>query len=192
MTAVTPVAACGNSGDPSRHAVGVGDVPHAVQKMVDAPQPAAGGMRVQRRGGLQVAAGTLFCTINPDVAPSLRQQGVRGTGLVGLSELLQKWRLPINVDGSHRQRLADPKNCSTSGNPIISKGYVSLNRDGKPYRLVMAFWQGDSVWVGSIERGDGGDEPPVFNPYGLNPLPLRVERDTQYISKVFLSELVRK
>ncbi|HYP07380.1 MAG TPA: hypothetical protein VER03_14200, partial [Bryobacteraceae bacterium] len=142
-------------------------VPPSVLKMVDASPPVENEVHVQRRGQLAVGSETLFCAIDPDVAPDLRKNGIKGTGLVGLSELLQKWELPVNVDGSHRQRPADAKICPRSGNPIMSKGYALLNRGGKPYRLVMAFWQGEAVWVGTIERTGEGAEPEVFNPYGL-------------------------
>jgi hypothetical protein len=60
--------------------------------------------------------------------------------------------------------------CTNDGRYVVSYWQLVKNRDGRPYRLIHALWQGDPanggiMWVGGLERPNGGrpdvqDSPP--------------------------------
>ncbi len=165
------------------------EIPLFVQEMIDVDPPADGQVHVQSRGRFDFTPTTLFCGVDPIVDPALRPRGVRGTGLVGLVELMEKLGQPLSLNGSMRQRYLDPVHCPANAQNVVQQGFVLLNRDGEPYRLILAFWQGQAGWVGTVERAVKGPRPEVFNPYGTDPLRLEVAADTTAISRRFLAEL---
>ncbi len=163
-------------------------MPGFVRAAAEARVPADGQVHVQRRGSLRVSPAVRFCTAPPIVDDALRARGVRGTGLVGLVEKLRSIGQPTHIGGSLRQAPLS-RSCPPAGDNVIEQGFVILNGDGEPYRVVLAFWQGAAAWIGSIERAPGGPRPEIFNPYGTDPVYFEVEADTRRISETFLNNL---
>jgi hypothetical protein len=136
------------SGDPS--------FPPSIPPLIARPFAADGQIHVQSTGKIVIRPDTVVCNaargqgeghfgINSDelFAPlGQKKYGSKGSGRYG---------------ADRQYGLSDPE-CLTKGAVIIN-GVQSNNRDGAPYKLVLAVWQGDpakggAYWVGGVERLD--------------------------------------
>jgi hypothetical protein len=125
-------------------------LPVAVQTMVDAPFAADGEIHVQARGAFVVKADTAICAVRAEIDPSLKKgaPGFYDPGLDG------------HEGGSLNEPLRNGTICADNGQNLVSHWKLLKNRNGTPYKLVLAVWQGDvakggAVWVGAVERLEG-------------------------------------
>ena len=136
---------CGGASD-------IPDIPDVVETMMAAKFPADGQIHVQSQGKIAIKPETAFCTF-PD------SFGIDSDAMIKLFRMLKqptthpsgsgRWGLP--VDKYSDCKLADA---------VLVAGSQLQNRQGKPYKLVLAVWQGDpgkggAVWVGGVEREAG-------------------------------------
>lgn len=161
---------------------GDSEVPAFVQTMIDSDFPADGEVHVERRGKFAIRPSTLFCSYPSLVDGSLREKRINGVGLVGLSQLLEAHGQDANYQGTRRQGRVDRRHCPAESGHVMEYGLARLNRHGEPYRVVLALWQGDSAWVGRVERVRGGVRPEIHNPYGTDPLPFEIRADVTRLS----------
>lgn len=153
-------------------------VPAAIEQLMATEFPADGQIHVIRAvGRFDIRPETVFCS------------GRDGFVLDGsaVSELLRRLGQQDHLNGSNRSSgITNETPFCRSGNPILVKGRQSNNRDGQPYKLVLAVWQGDTRWVAGVERVEGGPRPRIFNPYGTDPLPIELTTDMQSLSAYFI------
>jgi hypothetical protein len=137
-------------------------VPATIEKMMATAFPADGKIHVQSKGQFVVNIDTQFCTY-----PNSFSVGEAWYGL------FEKLNIPkSNSQGSGRAN-GPVEGCISSlpANTIRQKGTQFPNRNGKPYKLVLAVWQGDvaagtgAYWVGGVERTEGLDN---LNPHAKN------------------------
>jgi hypothetical protein len=129
-----------------------------IEAVPDSEIPTDGSIHVSKRGDFVIGQTTLFCGVDAEVDPALKRIGVRGLGIDGrsLNGALQKMgQSTQHSDGSGRQRMLDGKHCFNDGKNVIYSGRVSMNRNGKPYRLTLVIRQGQALWQGIVERTDG-------------------------------------
>jgi hypothetical protein len=140
-------------------------VPSPVQAAMDAPFPDDGQIHVQSRGRFVIRPETMSCRAPRQIEKSLAAGAPRFLG-PGLGEASQK---SAGVSGSLGE-IVDGRSCTDDGVNIVDHWQLLLNRAGKPYKLVLATWQGDvaggggAYWVGGVER-DWDRRPPPFNEY---------------------------
>jgi hypothetical protein len=187
MMSAAMLSGCG--GDKANDPVSVAKaaLPVAVQTMVDAPFAADGEIHLQARGVFVVKADTMFC----------RDPNGFGVDTDQLKQLFRRLEQPESLQGGSFFR----GNCQMSRdakyatpNPIFVSGSQTPNRNGTPYKLVLAVWQGDvakggAVWVGAVERLEGGPRPKIFDPYGTGALPYEIGADAKALSEVFIKQL---
>jgi hypothetical protein len=157
-------------------------VPTHIQKAMAADFPADGKIHVQRVGTIEIKSDTPICSYKGEI------------GLVTgdlFSALGQSWS---DKNGSARTQHADRDECKVRVDSVFIYGNKTNNRNGTPYQLVIAIWQGDAVWVGGIERLDGlrpdnyeyaSDRNagklkspfPGYMPYGQDKIPARTQQD---------------
>lgn len=154
------LAACSGDGHSEPQSADV-EVPDAVRDMMATDFPADGKIHAQNRGTFNVQPTTYFCTFDP------------GFGVNGLQAALEEIGQSGYLDGGPRtngifgERVSRQCAPGASGNPIFIRGFDLPNREGEPYKLVLAVWQGNptrggAVWVGGIERGSGRYHPNAF------------------------------
>lgn len=165
------------------------EMPEFVRAAVERPAPADGRVQVWSRGRIEVRPETYFCSKDPIVQATLRGRGVRGAGLVGLRDYLESLGLPADRHGTGPNAPAASSTCENAKDVVVEQAIVGLNAHGGPYRLTLAFWHGDTAWVGTVERKDGGPRPQVFNPYGGDALSLEISADVKSVSDMFLPSI---
>ena len=155
----TGLAGCGGLGD-AANKFPVPPIPDAVKSAMAAPFPDDGRVHVTAtKGKFVIKPETPFCGF-----PT-------GGGLTNeaLETLFQRLGQPreFNSQRAGKQWRGNPEfgdkyggwmECYT-GNPIANYSETSPNRSGKPYRLMLAVWQGDvgrggAMWVAGVERKD--------------------------------------
>lgn len=188
------LVACGGNGIASRTESSM-DVPAYVQDMIAADFPADGQIHMRKTGKFQVAPTTLFCEMDASVDHEIKELGVAGIGIDGvkLAEAIRALGQSDYIHGSSRQRILRSGRCSDDGANIIYLGHALLNRTGDPYKLVLAVWQSDpslggAVWVGAMERLEGGPRPEISNPLGTDPLPFEIRADVTSLSSNFIKD----
>jgi hypothetical protein len=121
-------------------------IPESVQSIIPKNLVGDGEFQYSSIGRFQVLPDTLFCTFRP------------GYGLNGaiVDEEMSKAGKSINFPGGPLRINADAgeERCSPVKS-IYVRGFVSENRSGKPYKLVLVLWQGRAAWAGVVERSDG-------------------------------------
>jgi hypothetical protein len=164
-------------------------MPAVVQQMVAAEFPADGEIHEQSRRKIVVGPTTKFCTYVP------------GFGIDGLNQAFQKIGQSNYVNDTNRtnytfgDRVSPECDGKFGSSDIIYIASHLSSRDDKSYRLILSIWQGGSagaptaVWVGGIERMDGGSLPDISNPYDRNPLPFKLEEDVRDLSRKFLNNV---
>ena len=78
---------------------------------------------------------------------------------------------------------------------MLIRGAELANREGQPYKLVLAVWQDDpatggAVWVGKIERSNDSPRPEIGNPFGTDPIPFEMEAHMKELSDAFVRDLL--
>jgi hypothetical protein len=194
MVGAAMLGGCG--GDKANDPVSVAKaaLPVAVQTMVDAPFAEDGEIHVQARGAFVVKAEAAICAVRAEIDPSLKKgaPGFYDPGLDG------------HEGGSLNEPLRNGTICADNGQNLVSHWKLLKNRNGTPYKLVLAVWQGDvakggAVWVGAVERLDGKNPTVKVGHVGMPPydeeglaghaLGLSVSRDIQALSESFTSRL---
>lgn len=141
------VAACaalaGCDGAPSQRFV-----PAAIETLMQAEFPADGAIHVRAKGQFLTRPGMAICTY--------QKNGGVYKMLLG-EELL---RISNGRDSANGKMLENAEECHKVPNPIFRISSQTANRNGEPYRLVLAVWQGDvahggAYWVGGVERLGG-------------------------------------
>jgi hypothetical protein len=131
-------------------------VPDTVQAMMAEDFPADGEIHTKSLGRITIEPDTPVCEIWKAL-PEDRRANHFG---VNSSDLFPPLGQPTNRDGgSDRQVAANVVKCPAS-NSVVIHGLKLSNRNGKPYKLMLAVWQSDpaeggAVWVGGVERIDG-------------------------------------
>lgn len=144
---VTGLVACGDEGvsDQAANEASV-EVPAFVQELIDADFPADGEIHEQSVGEIMILPDTSVC-YSPDGFA------------VDSSKLFGALGQKKNVLSGSRLRPALDGQCSFGGDTVLMKGFRSDNREGTPYRLTLAVWQGNAAWIGSVERQVGKLHP---------------------------------
>lgn len=144
------------------------EIPDLVNTMVARQLAPDDERRILQSGNFQITARTLFCEHDALIDGGLRGMGVSGVGLPRLEYALKNMKQSDYLDGSPRVRSwRSGLQCRNQRSNVQYKGFLSKNRDGKPYRLTIAIWQGRSAWVGTIERRgklSGEPLPPIDMP----------------------------
>lgn len=160
-------------------------LPEDLQRAMDAPIPADGQIHVRRRGRFQISANTLFCA-------------ERNTFAVGVDTRPLSTREKCVVTTDHED--VPPQTVFMTGRQLP-------NREGRPYKLMLATWQGGAAdgayWIGSVERGPDrlhergraliGD---IENPRAEPPIEARIREsiagDSEDLSNAFISYSSRR
>lgn len=164
VASMLELAACSNDDNSRRK--NMTEVPSAVQNVIAGEFPTDGKIHVRKQGVFKIEPATLFCEMDVVVDPEIEEVGITGIGIEGttLSVALEGLGQRTYLDGTSRQRSVRSGQCSDNGLNVVYRGYVQLNREGNPYKLVLAVWQGDpaiapAIWVGGVERLDGQARP---------------------------------
>lgn len=138
------LVAC-DRGSASRDQVSSVQVPDFVQHMMDADFPADGQVHAQARGRFRIDPTTAFCTFRP------------GYGLETelLNATLRRMGQNTPHEGVYREYQANVSRECVPGRSVFIRAVPTSNRQGGPYKLVLAVWQGDAAWTGAIERLNG-------------------------------------
>jgi hypothetical protein len=117
-------------------------IPVQVQSIIDASVPLDGRVYISSKNRILISPTTVVCSVPADFGVS----SALLFGALGQS--------PSNRSGSDRQYQSDDPQCKKQGSVMIL-GKQLLNRKGSQYKLILAVWQYDALWVGAIERSDG-------------------------------------
>jgi hypothetical protein len=123
-------------------------VPKTVSALISNPFPDDGNIHVLgSRGKFVVGDKTPVCSF---------PEGFSIDSRTFFSAFGQTW---VSPGGSDRQvDVAVATQCPQNPEAVLIKGTNSPNRSGKPYKLLLAVWQGNvaggkgAYWVGGIER----------------------------------------
>jgi hypothetical protein len=161
LIAMVLLAGCSNDA-PSASSVPA--VPPLIETMMAKDFPADGQIYVESRGAFVVNNDTMFCRhlnglmVQPEAA----------------NKLFKKLGQPATLKGGYPRvngKVGVDRECDLPDQMFV-KGEQTTNRQGKPYKLVLAVWQGDpskggAYWVGGVERLEGEHLP---NPDILHPI----------------------
>lgn len=139
-------------------------IPDAVEREVRMHGPADGAVHARAHGRFRINPDTLFCEVPAEVDDFFRSLGRTGVGLVGVDDLLRSLGQEPYFDGSIRTITVSDPRCVSGENNIYHKGYALPSRSDKPFRIVMAVWQGDAYWVGQIEKEIDPDDARTWGP----------------------------
>lgn len=129
------------------------EVPDFVQQMIDADFPADGRIHAWARGNIPVEPATRFCTFWPGYILNHEQLEAR-LRQMGQSHSLDRIQGHAGVD----------RDC-IPGQSVFIRAVPADNRQGRPYKMVLAVWRGEAACVAAIERADGR-RPGVREPQG--------------------------
>lgn len=114
------------------------------------PMPADGRIYVQHRGQFVLTPKTIICTdrVGPGLYPDVVGEAVRA---VDPHDALNRAQGTVGENAAQTTSGCDP------GIPHDDRIFVRGGErvDDPCYRIWIAVWQGDAVWVGRIERPDG-------------------------------------
>ena len=117
-------------------------MPSHVQKLAKAASLVDNRLHIQRQGKLTVKPTTKFCSF---------RKGFQLDGIV-LSDALEHHKQ--NASPERTNGLAGESDCEAP-DTIYIYGFKSDNRQGRPYALTYAVWQGHSASVITLTRPDG-------------------------------------
>lgn len=120
-------------------------VPEFVQRMIDVDFPADGRVHARVRGRFRIEPTTAFCTFRPGY----------GLDTELLNATLRQMGQNTAHEGVYRMHQANVSRECIPGRSVFIRAVPTANRQGRPYRVVLAVWQGDAACVGAIERSDG-------------------------------------
>ncbi|MFC4292671.1 hypothetical protein ACFOWX_09630 [Sphingorhabdus arenilitoris] len=138
------------------------EIPEAIERMMSASFPADGQIYVQSQERFLINSFTNLC---------LHQSSGELKGQYYSTPFNDYFRQVMNKERSidSKGRFSDSNlDCKKERSVFLfSKSWP--NRQGKPYKLVLAVWQGpidaqgqpEAYWVGGVERGEG-NMPPVM------------------------------
>jgi hypothetical protein len=178
-----------------------GQVPASVQAMIDAPFAADGQVHVQSRGTFVVKSETGVCLAprKIDAVSKDRAPHFLGPGLGEAGSAIAK-----GPDGALNEKQSNGVICKDNGINIINTWHLVSNRQNKPYKLVLAVWQGGgtggaprAVWVGGVERleGDYPIKGRAFHPgddlasFGEDEITKTRQFDMDQLSKTFVEHV---
>lgn len=127
-------------------------IPAKVRDMMKREIPADAQIHVQTVGRIEITKETEVCDLGRASNDREHVFGIDSGKLFGA--LGQD---ASNIAGSDRQTRADSPRCQREHSVFI-RGVRSSNRQGEPYELTLAVWQGsrpEAVWIGKVERPDG-------------------------------------
>lgn len=185
------LASCGDGSAGSSQTA----VPAAVEQMIAAAFPADGEIHVQKRGTFVIGKETVFCRhanglmVDPEAA----------------NELFKRLGQPTTLGGGYPRvngKIGADRECDLP-NQVLVKGTQMPSRQNKPYKLVLAVWQGDvaqghgAYWVGGVERLEGNYpvEGRAFHPgdnleaFGEDNIAKTKEFDVQQLSQKFVGDI---
>ena len=120
-------------------------VPEFVQRMMDADFPPDGHGHVRVRGRFRIDPTTAFCTFRPGYGLDTEQ----------LNAALRRMGQNPIYEGAYRTHQANISRECIPGRSVFIRAVPTANRQGGPYKLIVAVWQGDAAWTGAIERLNG-------------------------------------
>ena len=120
-------------------------IPALVEKMANAPILADGRIHARSAGRFSIEPDTAFCTFRPGYSLDSEQLD---------AALRQLGQNPIR-DGAYRTHQAGVSKQCIPNRSVFIKATQTANRQGRPYKLTFAVWQGDAAWIGAIERPNG-------------------------------------
>jgi hypothetical protein len=193
LAATVLIMGCGGSGAAPASV----DVPDSIKTLMANEFPADGQVHVQSQGAFVVNNETMFCRypnglmVQPEAA----------------NELFKKLGQPTTLKGGYPRangKVSVDRECDLP-NQMFVKGGQTTNRQGKPYKLVLAVWQGDveegkgAYWVGGVERVDGNYpvEGRAFHPgdrlesFGEDNITKTKEYDIGQLSQSFVKHATR-
>ncbi len=138
--------------------------PVEIQKLMAADFPADGQIHVQSRGNFVISSETAVCRAARNIDRSLEDSAPRFLG-PGLGEAGAAKSSGLSAELG--KDLGNGQICRSDGVNITNQWRLKLNRNGRPYELVLAVWQGDpaeggAFWVGAVERMPGRYHPKSF------------------------------
>jgi hypothetical protein len=144
LIAMVFLAGCSNDA-PSASSVPA--VPPLIETMMAKGFPADGQVYLQSKGRFVIKPETVVC---------YWPNGFGISDAILYESLNQSWSKP---NGNSRTQPLKDGRCEIKSDTVFSYGKHSKNHQNKPYRLVLAVWQGDpakggAAWVGGIERVD--------------------------------------
>ena len=176
---------CGRASD-------IPDIPDVVETMLAVEFPADGQIHMQSRGKFEIGPETTFCTF-PD------SFGIDSDAMINLFRVLKQ--PTTRPSGSGRWGLAVDKysDCKLADSVLVA-GSQLQNRQGKPYKVALAVWQGNparggAAWVGGVERL-GSSRPDIlirspFDVPGRDPPASEVKRFERYALSRYVDEDAR-
>lgn len=113
---------------------------------------------IRKEDQFKVTPNTLFCDaeIDSGVKVSGWPHGRFGIDGPPLSDMLQGLGQNRNRRGRQRQRTLSDEECGQEQSSIRYSGQILNNRSFRPYKLVLAVWQGDPSGGGAVWIGGGG------------------------------------
>lgn len=164
------LAGCESEADKQQSAV-----PEKVKTMIAADFPADGQIHIQRRGKIRISSDTTVCHLDRDFWIGLYAPAGNSAA---------------TPDGRPQKSVAEPE-CKSDPKAVFIDGLKFKNRIGKPYKLVLAVWQGDAVWIGGVERIGGPRSDSYVGSLPVNDIPIfhgptRAQREEK--SKAEVSE----
>lgn len=175
-------------------------LPAFVEQAMKTPFPADGEIHVvSKQGQFEIGQKVIFCDleIGSEVAIAGWSAGRFGIDGALLSKVFEYFKQVQNQDGSSRQKTFDDIHCRSKNNTVLYSGQIFSNREGLPYKLVLAVWQTDSKneyvsWVGGIERIN--EDYPLFNKanwIGKEEIVSRsIELDVENLGTYFVNDLM--
>jgi hypothetical protein len=114
------------------------------------PLPADGRMHIQHRGQFVLTPKTIICTdrVGPGLYTDVVAEAVRA---VDPRDVLDRAQGMVGENAAQTTPGCDPD--IPHDDRIFVRGGERVDDPG--YRIWIAVWQGDAVWVGRIERPDG-------------------------------------
>lgn len=132
-------------------------VPADVRAMVAKEFSEYDKIHIQRRGTFLIKATTPFCSFRDslDLDGVILRDAIEHHGQVWQSQ---------RTNGI----VGETPGCDQS-DAVILYGYQTDNLHGHPYRLVLAAWQNDAVWVGVLSRRNGSRPGVLIAPVDATP-----------------------
>lgn len=119
-------------------------LPDSIKKIIDYQDYVDANIHILTSGKLKINSETIDCVIPPQINPNVKYlyRGFYGIG--------------PGRHGRINEKMNDKKGgiriCEDDGENQITYFSLSSPNPNAAYRLVIAVWQGDSFWIGIIER----------------------------------------
>jgi hypothetical protein len=173
-------------------------IPSFVQKMVDADFAADGQIHVQSVGKFEIKPTSMQCIADPEIADSLVKLNVHFVR-VRMDDIYKNLGQSNQLENFNARYGQLNVNCTDDGTNQVSRWILRNGHNDKPYKLILAVWQGDVAWVGGVERFDGRrtdivigyvNEEPTADIHVERLQSMSSEKDTNDISGQFTRTLL--